>query len=32
MKELKLEDILANTSDLKEKQTGYVSIVGRPNT
>ncbi len=32
MKELKLEDILANTSDLKEKQTGYVSIIGRPNT
>ena len=32
MKELNLEDILANTSDLKEKQTWYVSIVGRPNT
>ncbi|MCH8518580.1 GTPase Era [Candidatus Gracilibacteria bacterium] len=32
MKELKLEDILKNTSELKEKKVGYVAIIGRPNT
>ena len=32
MKELNLEDILANTSDLtKEKKVWYVAIIGRPN-
>ena len=33
MKELNLEDILANTSDLtEEKKVWYVAIIGRPNT
>lgn len=32
MKELKLEDILDRTNDLKEKKVGYVAIIGRPNT
>jgi len=31
MQELNLEEILQNTSDLKEKKVGYVAIVGRPN-
>ena len=31
MRELKLEDILENTSDFKEKKVGYVAIIGRPN-
>lgn len=31
MQELNLQDILANTSDLKEKKVGYVAIIGRPN-
>ena len=31
MKELKLQDILENTSDLKEKQVWYVAVIGRPN-
>ena len=32
MKELNLQDILANTSDLtKEKKVWYVAIIGRPN-
>lgn len=31
MKELQLQDILENTSDLREKKVGYVAIVGRPN-
>ncbi|MDD2871493.1 MAG: GTPase Era [Candidatus Gracilibacteria bacterium] len=32
MKELNLQDILENTSDLtKEKKVGYVAIIGRPN-
>ncbi|MDP5039175.1 MAG: GTPase Era [Candidatus Gracilibacteria bacterium] len=31
MKELKLEEILSKTTDLKEKKVGYVAIVGRPN-
>lgn len=31
MQELKLEDILANTTDLSEKKVGYVAIIGRPN-
>lgn len=31
MKELKLEDILNNTTQLKEKKVGYVSIIWRPN-
>ena len=31
MKELNLEDILNNTSELKEKKVWYVSIIWRPN-
>ena len=31
MKELSLQDILENTSDLGEKIIGYVAIIGRPN-
>ena len=31
MKELNLEDILQNTTQLTEKKVGYVSIIGRPN-
>lgn len=31
MQELKLQDILKNTSDLKEKKVWYVAIIGRPN-
>lgn len=31
MKELNLQDILDNTSELKEKKVGYVAIIGRPN-
>lgn len=31
MKELKLKDILENTSDLRSKKVGYVAIIGRPN-
>lgn len=31
MKELKLEDILQNTEELKEKRVGYIAIIGRPN-
>lgn len=31
MKELNLEDILKNTSELKEKKVWYVSIIWRPN-
>lgn len=31
MKELNLETILNNTTDLKEKKVGYISIIGRPN-
>ena len=31
MKELKLEDILANTSEFKEKKVWYVAVIGRPN-
>ncbi|MDD3302796.1 MAG: GTPase Era [Candidatus Gracilibacteria bacterium] len=32
MQELDLNEILANTSDLKKKKVGYVAIIGRPNT
>lgn len=32
MKELDLNEILAHTSDLKEKKVWYVAIIGRPNT
>lgn len=32
MKELNLEDILAQTSDLKEKKVWYTAVIGRPNT
>jgi len=31
MKELNLEEILKNNPELKEKKTGYVAIIGRPN-
>jgi len=31
MQELDLQDILKNTSDLKEKKVGYVAVIGRPN-
>ncbi|MGB2110568.1 MAG: GTPase [Patescibacteria group bacterium] len=31
MKELNLQDILDNTTELKEKKVGYVAIIGRPN-
>ena len=31
MQELNLQDILKNTSDLKEKKVWYVAIIGRPN-
>ncbi len=31
MKELNLQEILENTSDLKEKKVGYVAVVWRPN-
>lgn len=31
MKEIKLQDILENTSEIKEKKVGYVAIIGRPN-
>jgi len=31
MQELNLQDILKNTTDLKEKKVGYVAIIGRPN-
>jgi len=31
MQELSLEDILKNTTDLKEKKVWYVAIIGRPN-
>ena len=32
MKELSLQEILDNTSDIQEKKVGYVAIIGRPNT
>lgn len=32
MQELNLQEILANTTDLKEKKVWYVAIIGRPNT
>lgn len=32
MQELDLNEILANTSDLKKKKVWYVAIIGRPNT
>lgn len=32
MKELDLNEILSNTTDLKEKKVWYVAIIGRPNT
>lgn len=31
MQELNLQDILKNTTDLKEKKVWYVAIIGRPN-
>lgn len=31
MKKLDLQDILNNTSDLKEKKVWYIAIIGRPN-
>jgi len=31
MQELNLQDILKNTTDLKDKKVGYVAIIGRPN-
>ncbi len=31
MKEIKLEDVLWRTEDLKEKKVWYVAIIGRPN-
>ena len=31
MQELKLDDILSQTVDLKEKKVGYVTIIWRPN-
>ncbi len=32
MKKLNLQDILDNTSELKEKKIWYIAVIGRPNT